>query len=211
MTRLLTTTALGLMLGLGTAVAQQPPMDEPANPPAAMPEQPADAPAMQLDPSGPSDIGPSDIGPSDISPDRASEAAQEMDVKKADKADKTLSSAQFVTEQQPNDWLASKLIGNSVVNAENESVGEINDLLTDSNGKIIAALIGVGGFLGLGEKDVAVSFQDLKLVRDENNTVTAMLNTSKDALAQAPDFKTLDEQEVVQGSANDRDGGASSY
>ncbi len=204
MTRLLTTTALGLMLGLGTAVAQQPPMDEPANPPAAMPEQPADAPAMQLDPSG-----PSDIGPSDISPDSASEAAQEMDVKKADKADKTLSSAQFVTEQQPNDWLASKLIGNSVVNAENESVGEINDLLTDANGQIIAALIGVGGFLGLGEKNVAVSFNDLKLVRDENNTVTAMLNTSKDALAQAPDFKTLDEQEVVQGSANDREGGAS--
>ena len=192
------------MLGLGTAVAQQPPMDEPANPPAAMPEQPADAPAMQLDPAG----------PSDISPDRASEAAQEMDVKKADKADKadkTLSNAQFVTEQQPNDWLASKLIGKSVVNAENESVGEINDLLTDSNGQIIAALIGVGGFLGLGEKDVAVSFNDLKLVRDENNTITAMLNTTKDALAQAPDFKTLDEQEVVQGSATDRDGGASGY
>jgi hypothetical protein len=189
------------MLGLGTAVAQQPPMDEPANPPAAMPEQPADAPAMQLDPAG----------PSDISPDRASEAAQEMDVKKADKADKSLSNAQFVTEQQPNDWLASKLIGKSVVNAENESVGEINDLLTDSNGKIIAALIGVGGFLGLGEKDVAVSFDDLKLVRDENNTVTAMLNTTKDALAQAPDFKTLDEQEVVQGSAEDRDRKTNGY
>jgi sporulation protein YlmC with PRC-barrel domain len=207
MTRLLTTTALGLMLGLGTAVAQQPPMDEQANPPAAMPEQPADAPAMQLDPAG----------PSDISPDRASEAAKEMDVNKADrgdradKADKSLSNAQFVTEQQPNDWLASRLIGKSVVNADNESVGEINDLLTDSNGKIIAALIGVGGFLGLGEKDVAVSFNDLKLVRDENNTITAMLNTTKDALAQAPDFKTLDEQEVVQGSANDRDGGASGY
>lgn len=204
MTRLLTTTALGLMLGLGTAVAQQAPMDESTNPPAAMPEQPADAPAMQLEPGG----------PADIAPDRASEAAQEMDVKKADKADKagkSLSNAQFVTEQQPNDWLASKLIGKSVVNAENESVGEINDLLTDSKGQIIAALIGVGGFLGLGEKDVAVSFNDLKLVRDENNTVTAMLNTTKDALAQAPDFKTLDEQEVVQGSADDRDRKANGY
>jgi sporulation protein YlmC with PRC-barrel domain len=151
-------------------------------------------------------------GPSEITPDRASEAAREMDVKKADKADKTLANAQFLTEQKPNDWLASNLIGKSVVNAENESVGEINDLVTNSNGKIIAALIGVGGFLGLGEKDVAVSFNDLKLVRDENNTVTAMLNTTKDSLSQAPDFKTLDEQEVVQGSANDeRDRGNSGY
>ena len=185
------------MLGLGTAVAQQAPM-----PPAAMPEQPADAPAMQMEPGG----------PSEITPDRASEAAREMDVKKADKADKTLSNAQFLTEQKPNDWLASNLIGKSVVNAENESVGEINDLVTNSNGKIIAALIGVGGFLGLGEKDVAVSFNDLKLVRDENNAVTAMLDTTKDALSQAPDFKTLDEQEVVQGSAKDeRDRGNSAY
>lgn len=202
MSRLLTTTALGLMLGLGTAVAQQAPMDETTTPPAAMPEQPADAPAMQMEPGG----------PSDISPDRASEAAREMDVKKADKADKTLSNARFLTEQKPNDWLASNLIGKSVVNAENESVGEINDLVTNSNGKIIAALIGVGGFLGLGEKDVAVSFNDLKLVRDENNAVTAMLDTTKDALSQAPDFKTLDEQEVVQGSAKDeRDRGNSAY
>ena len=119
---------------------------------------------------------------------------------KGDKGPSLAGSPQFLNEQQPNDWLASQLIGKSVVNAENESVGAINDLVTDSDGKLIAALIGVGGFLGLGEKDVAVSFEDLKLARDENNDITAMLNTSKDALAQAPDYKTLDEQEVVQGS-----------
>jgi hypothetical protein len=99
-----------------------------------------------------------------------------------------------------------------VVNAQNETVGEINDLVTDSNGKIVAALIGAGGFLGIGEKDVAVPFQELKLARDEDDNVTAMLNISKAQLAQAPDYKTLDEQEVVEGSVkSDRDDASRTY
>jgi sporulation protein YlmC with PRC-barrel domain len=205
MTRFLTTTALGLLLGLGTAVAQQAPMDESASPPAAMPEQPADPPAMQSEPSGPSDISP------DIAPEAPqAEAPQATESEESDASDAIKSgSAQFLTEQEADDWLASDLIGKSVVNAENESIGTINDLVTDSNGEIAAVLIGVGGFLGLGEKDVAVSFKELKLARDEDDAVTAMVSTSKDALAQAPDFKTLDDQEVVQGSAkDDREGGA---
>jgi hypothetical protein len=208
MTRLLATTALGLVLGLGAAVAEpQTPTNDMANPPAAMPgqalpEQPADAPAMQLEPSGPSEMTPapgqSSEGPQSINPGASSAAADQA----------APQSAQFLNEQEPNDWLASALIGKSVVNASNESVGEINDLVTDSNGQIIAALIGIGGFLGIGEKDVAVSFQDLKLARDEDDNVTAMLNVSKEQLAQAPDYKTLDEQEVVEGSVKgDREGG----
>ena len=55
--------------------------------------------------------------------------------------------------------------------------------MTDRSGKIVAALIGVGGFLGIGEKDVAVRFEDLKLARDENNNVKVVLNVSKETLA----------------------------
>src|SRR3981189_1013797 len=48
-------------------------------------------------------------------------------------------------------WRASKIVGLSVYNDNNESVGSINDLLTDKNGNIKAVVIGVGGFLGVGE------------------------------------------------------------
>jgi sporulation protein YlmC with PRC-barrel domain len=59
-------------------------------------------------------------------------------------------------------WRASKLVGLSVYNEKNESVGSINDMLTDKNGKITAVVIGVGGFLGVGEHLVAVPFEKMK-------------------------------------------------
>ena len=59
-------------------------------------------------------------------------------------------------------WRASKLVGLSVYNDKNESVGSISDMLTDKNGKIVAVVIGVGGFLGVGEHLVAVPFEKVK-------------------------------------------------
>ena len=110
-------------------------------------------------------------------------------------------SAPFLDEQKPDDWLASTLIDKPAVNSQGETIGDVNDLVTDRNGKVIAALIGVGGFLGIGEKDVAVRFEDLKLSRDEHDNVKVTVNISKDMLASAPDYKTLEEQQVVEGSA----------
>src|ERR1700681_1649394 len=63
-------------------------------------------------------------------------------------------------------WRASKLAGLSVYNDNNESVGSINDLLTDKSGNIKAVVIGVGGFLGVGEHLVAVPFDKVKFVTD---------------------------------------------
>jgi pentapeptide MXKDX repeat protein len=59
-------------------------------------------------------------------------------------------------------WRASKVVGLSVYNDKNESVGSINDLLTDKNGKVVAVVIGVGGFLGVGEHLVAIPFEKVK-------------------------------------------------
>jgi sporulation protein YlmC with PRC-barrel domain len=64
------------------------------------------------------------------------------------------------------DWRASKVVGLSVYNDSNESVGSINDLLTDKSGNIKAVVIGVGGFLGVGEHLVAVSFDKVKFVNE---------------------------------------------
>jgi sporulation protein YlmC with PRC-barrel domain len=59
-------------------------------------------------------------------------------------------------------WRASKMVGLSVYNDNNESLGSINDLLTDKSGNIKAVVIGVGGFLGVGEHLVAISFDKVK-------------------------------------------------
>jgi sporulation protein YlmC with PRC-barrel domain len=64
------------------------------------------------------------------------------------------------------DWRASKMVGLSVYNDKNESVGSINDLLTDKSGSIKAVVIGVGGFLGVGEHLVAVPLDKVKFVSE---------------------------------------------
>jgi len=72
-------------------------------------------------------------------------------------SDKSTSPSSFT-----GNWRASKVVGLSVYNEKNESVGSINDLLTDKSGKIVAVVIGVGGFLGVGEHLVAVPFEKVK-------------------------------------------------
>jgi sporulation protein YlmC with PRC-barrel domain len=72
-------------------------------------------------------------------------------------SDKSTSPSSF-----QGNWRASKMVGLSVYNEKNESVGSINDFLTDKNGKITAVIIGVGGFLGVGEHLVAIPFEKVK-------------------------------------------------
>jgi sporulation protein YlmC with PRC-barrel domain len=69
-----------------------------------------------------------------------------------------------------------------------QKLGEIMDLLVNQSGQIEAAMVGVGGFLGAGEKDVAVSFNAIKPIKKNDKTYLT-LNTTKDALSNAPGFK----------------------
>ncbi len=73
----------------------------------------------------------------------------------------------YVTSQSPTDWTAQTLIGKTVVNQRNETLGEINNVILNEKGAVVAVTIGVGGFLGLGEKDVGVPFDALTF-RDED-------------------------------------------
>ena len=70
------------------------------------------------------------------------------------------------TSSFKGNWRASKLVGLNVYNDSNESLGSINDLLTDKSGNIKAVVIGVGGFLGVGEHLVAVALDKVKFVDD---------------------------------------------
>src|SRR6202171_1265503 len=79
---------------------------------------------------------------------------------RANMAPATASDSSF----QGSTWRAAKVVGLSVYNDNNESLGSINDLLMDKNGSIKAVVLGVGGFLGLGEHLVAVPFDKIKFV-----------------------------------------------
>jgi len=94
------------------------------------------------------------------------------------------------------DNLATEIIGKQVYSSEAadaEHIGDVNNLVVGNNGQIAAVVIGVGGFLGIGEKNVAVNYSELQWVVAEDNTERFILPTSKDALQAAPDFRAEDQ------------------
>ncbi|WP_027556850.1 PRC-barrel domain-containing protein [Bradyrhizobium sp. Cp5.3] len=81
-------------------------------------------------------------------------------------ADKAPTAATTTTTSASNEWRASKMSGLKVYNDANENIGSINDLLMDKSGNVKIAVIGVGGFLGMGEHLVAVPFEKLKFANE---------------------------------------------
>lgn len=70
-------------------------------------------------------------------------------------------------------WRASKLVGLAVYNESNEKLGDISEILLDNTGKANAVIIGVGGFLGVGQHDIAVTFDKLKWVEEPIRSASA--------------------------------------
>jgi hypothetical protein len=101
----------------------------------------------------------------------------------------TQPSKSFVQSQSSDQWLGSDLIGLKVMGPGDENIGSISDLLIDKDGKVAAAVVGVGGFLGIGKKNVAVPFESLNLSRNPDGNEQATLKLSKTELEKAPDFK----------------------
>jgi sporulation protein YlmC with PRC-barrel domain len=88
-------------------------------------------------------------------------------------------------------WRASKLMGLDVYNENNEKLGDVNEIILDKNGKVTAVVIGVGGFLGMGEHDVAVSMDKLKFVEEPVRTsATTTTTTTKDTTTTTRDTTT---------------------
>jgi sporulation protein YlmC with PRC-barrel domain len=78
---------------------------------------------------------------------------------------------------QPGQWRASTLIGTRVVSANNETIGDINDVVLDRSGSAQTVVIGVGGFLGIGEKSVGVPFRSLEIGGTRDASTTASTST----------------------------------
>ena len=93
----------------------------------------------------------------------------------------------FLMKESPNQWLVGDLWNKSVYNSQGKSIGNLTDVLIGQDGKIQALIVGVGGFLGLGEKNVAVDFDYLQ----KNGSIAPnriTLNMTEQDLRAAPGF-----------------------
>jgi sporulation protein YlmC with PRC-barrel domain len=91
-----------------------------------------------------------------------------------------------------NDHLASRIMGMPVYTSASqdaERIGDINNLVVGAEGDVVAAVIGVGGFLGIGEKSVAVGYNDLEWQTNPNGDDVLVVATTREQLESAPEFK----------------------
>jgi sporulation protein YlmC with PRC-barrel domain len=105
----------------------------------------------------------------------------------------------FITEQGSNQLLASKFRGAEVLGPDDQKIGNVSDILFDQSGKIDGYVVSVGGFLGVGSKEVAMAPSSFQVVND-NNTVKLKTILTKDELKEAANFQPRQERTTT-GSA----------
>src|SRR5262249_61682162 len=115
----------------------------------------------------------------------------------------------FVLSQKPDQWLATKFRGTDVLGSDNEKIGDVSDILLDKSGKVEAFIVSVGGFLGVGAKEVALAPSSFDVVPGQNGSSDKLkLSATKDQLKDAQDF-TRDEppRPATTGSGSSGPGG----
>jgi hypothetical protein len=106
--------------------------------------------------------------------------------------------------QIESDRFATRIIGQPVYDGTAQDanmLGNINDLVLDESGRVAAVTIGVGGFLGIGEKQVAVSYAALRQEVAADNTLRYVLETTVEELTAAPDFVVIEDTKADDGTA----------
>jgi hypothetical protein len=110
------------------------------------------------------------------------------------------SSANVISQQKPDEWLASKFKGTDVLGPDNQKVGDVSDILFTKDGKIDAYIVSVGGFLGVGSKDVALAPSQFQVVPgDSKSSDKLKISLTKDQLKQAANFETYDSSRTTTG------------
>jgi hypothetical protein len=95
-----------------------------------------------------------------------------------------------ITAQTADQWLASKFKGTTVIGPDDAKIGSVEDLLFDRTGSVKAVVVGVGGFLGIGSKQVAMALPSFTVVAGKDGAADQLrLSMTKDQLASAPEFK----------------------
>lgn len=109
-------------------------------------------------------------------------AAVQSQTEKSGKAD-------FVLSQKPDQWVATKFKGTEVLGSDNQKIGSISDILFDKSGKIDAFVVSVGGFLGMGAKEVALAPSAFDTVPGDNGGAQKLkISMSKEDLTRAQNF-----------------------
>ena len=109
----------------------------------------------------------------------------------------------FVTKQTSDQYLTSKFKGTDVVGADDKKIGDVSDILFDKDKKILAYIVGVGGFLGIGSKDVAVEPASFQLVPGSSATDFKLrLSMTADELKAAPAFEPYTDPRPATTSSN---------
>jgi sporulation protein YlmC with PRC-barrel domain len=107
----------------------------------------------------------------------------------------SMAASEMMTNVPPGSLTVTDWYKQSVYDPSNSKIGEVMDVLVSPDGRINTLIVGVGGFLGAGEKDVAVGFNSVqKTVKD--NKIYLTMSTTKDALKSAPGFK-YDKQQTT--------------
>jgi sporulation protein YlmC with PRC-barrel domain len=115
--------------------------------------------------------------------------------------------AAIIARQEQDQFSVDRLLGSTLTNPEGEEIGEISELLLDRDGRIAGVVIGVGGFLGIGERDVALQWDAIELMTDEDGDPVARVDIDRDTLEQASEFEYRDDDDVagVWGSPRERE------
>ncbi len=98
--------------------------------------------------------------------------------------------------QSESTILSNDFVGASVYSPNDEAVGDINDMIINLDGTVEGVVVGVGGFLGIGEKDVAVRMSAISVTLMKDGNVRLVLNSTKEELEAAPAFKSVAQQKV---------------
>jgi sporulation protein YlmC with PRC-barrel domain len=93
-----------------------------------------------------------------------------------------------LTSAPPDSWTVTNYYKQSVYDGSQNKIGSVDDVLIDKSGKVTGLVLGVGGFLGMGEKDVIVNFSDVHVSKKDNNNWWLTVDETKDSLKAAPGF-----------------------
>lgn len=122
-----------------------------------------------------------------------SDSKMKSDSNKAMRDQSGMNEQGYMASAPANGIQASDLIGAEIQTTGDEEVGEVSDLIIDQNGQIVAVVVGVGGFLGMGEKDVAISW-DHVTASGTSDERELRVDVTRDELRSAPKFERQEKQ-----------------
>ena len=167
-------------------------------------EQEANPQLQQAQPMAQEERAPAGAGEVEQAPTTAADQAADEPMDEevaADEEPTPPADMEFIEVQDETQFLANhEVIGKDVVNVTDEEVGEIVDLVMDQDQKLVGVVLSVGGFLGLGEKWVAVPVETIQFPTDDQPARLTVAVT-EEQLINAPDFTTreaVEAQEAVE-------------